>query len=170
MGFTIRVQAIKAKALNVKAVQREVQKALEETGKILQKEFGKTTESWQGAKPTFQVTTGGMASRAFVHCFPGGDEEGVEKWVRLDEGTEHNYPIAARKAPMLVYQSEFSPKTTPGSLSSKGGGKSGPYDRRRKQVIHPGVDPRNWSQTLGEQEEDAFADRIQAAVEKGLEE
>ena len=69
---------------------------------------------------------------------------------------------------MLVYQSKFSPKTKVGWIGSGSGGKSGPYDVRTPQVTHPGVDPREWSMTLGEQRKEPFAKNIEAAVARGL--
>ncbi len=181
MGFQISVKAIPAKTLNFKAVRREVQKALEETGKVLQKEFAKTTSEWKGDKPTFAVTTGGVATsgggRAFVRCYPSGDPNGVIKWVRLDEGTKHDYPITPHgNYPLrFLWQGRgrsYSARTRPRQLGS-GFGSGEKMGTERKEwvgVTHPGVDPREWSIVLGEQEIGPFAARIWAAVKKGLEE
>lgn len=177
MAFTVRVQAIKPGALKVKQVQLEIEKALVEEAKVLQRELKRTTETWKGDKPTFDYRIQVSSNRALVHCFPHG--LATEKWRRIDEGTEGGYPIRPKRIslgggrtkqrrPMLVFQSAFSPKTTPGQLQSRAGGKSGPYDVRAMEVIHSGVTARNFSETLGKQEEEPFAERIQKAVDRGL--
>jgi len=174
MAITIRVQAIKPKALDVKKVQREIEQALIEEGKVLKREFNRTTESWKGVRPKFDYRIHLSKKEASVHCFPTGD--GTTKWRRIDEGTQGGYPITpkggrvayGRKKTLLIYQSQFTPKTRPGQLQSRAGGKSGPYDRRSTGVIHPGVEPREFSKTLGEQEKGPFAERIQKAVDRGL--
>ena len=178
MGFQISVKAIPAKALNVRAVRREVQKALEETGVILQKEFGKTTSEWEGDKPRFAVTTGAISTTgggpAFVRCYPAGDKNGVEKWVRLDEGTEphvikprgRGYPL---RFPWQGRGRSYSARTKQGYLASNfGTGERLGDEYKPWSVSHPGTDPRFWSRTLAEQEIRAFAQRVREAVQRGL--
>lgn len=174
MSFTIRVQAIKGKPWDAKGTVKEINAALEATGKILDRGFAPTVESWEGEKPTFKHTTGGVGSsggRAFVHSFPSGSKEGVEKWVRLDEGAPAHV-IVARNAPFLVFPFQgrgksHVPKTTVGHLVSHPGTKFGPT-RRFKSVNHPGHEARGWSVVLAEQEIGPFAARIQTAIAIGL--
>jgi len=175
MGFQISVKAIPAKTLNIKAVRREVQKALDETGKVLQKEFAKTTEAWEGAKPNFAVTTGAISTmgggRAFVRCYPAGDEEGVEKWVRLDEGTKPHVIRPRNKKylrfPWRGYKQSYDPGTVRYWLGSMSHRKLGTITSFN-EVNHPGNEPRDWSIVLGEKEIGPFAERIWAAVQRGL--
>lgn len=172
MGFTIKVQAIIPKKVwSDRAVAKAINDALEETGKELDRQFTRTVESWSDEKPTFTHTVGGTGGRAFVHSFPSG--QFVEKWVRLDEGTEEHditphgdYPL---RFPWQGPGRSYLAKTTVGHLvSHPGGNKLGPIRSFRK-VRHPGTEPRRWSEVLGEQEIGPFRDRILAAIEKGLE-
>ena len=168
MPFTIRVQAIKPGALQVKEVQKEIDRALKAQGRVLVKELHSTIETWATARPTMDFETGRNQREAWVWGGPKGTGMGVTKWRRLDEGTRGGYVIAARRKPMLWYQSKFSPKTRPRWLGSRPGGKKGPYDVRRKSVVHPGVEARRWSETLGNKERGPFTTRIQQAVNRGF--
>jgi hypothetical protein len=172
MGITIKVKAIVPKKVwSDKAIAKEINAALEETGKELDRQFERTTFEWDSA-PKFKHTTGGSAGRAWVHSFPTGSEDDVAKWVRLDEGTrEHSitprgsYPL---RFPWQGRGRSYLPHTTPGHLVSHPGGvKLGPI-RSTFAVTHPGTEARRWSIVLGEQEKGPFLKRILAAIEKGL--
>ena len=172
MAFSIRVEAIIPKALNVKAVKQAIDAALEEEGKVLKKYFEQTTASWTGEKPNFEWRRGTTSSEAWVWCGPKGSDTAIEKWRRLDEGAEPHV-ITPKNAPALRFPWQgpgrsYLAKTTPGHLvSHPGGNKFGPM-RSFKAVNHPGNDPRNWSIVLGEQEIGPFRDLIQEAVDRGL--
>lgn len=173
MAFSIVVEAIIPKALNVKAVRREIKVALEEEGKELKKWFEQTTATWTGEKPNFEWRRGITSSEAWVWCGPKGGNTAIEKWRRLDEGTEP-HPITPKNAPALRFpwqgpKRSYHAKTTPGHLvSHPGGTKLGPM-RSFKAVSHPGTEARRWSQALGDQEIGPFRDLIQAAIDRGLE-
>lgn len=167
MTLTIKIEAIVPEAFNADAVRGAVEQALRETGKKLKAEFAKTTESWTGDRPDFEVEIGAEAASAYVECYPSGGW-GRVKWRMLDEGTRE-HPIVPRRARVLRYQREFTPKTIPRRLTSRPGGKSGAYVTRLA-VLHPGNAPREWSRTLGEQEIKPFAERVVAAMKKALKE
>lgn len=167
MAFSIKVEAIVPKALDVAKVQQYIDQALNETGKILDRGFYPTINSWAGDRPSFGHQIGRTGKSAWVHSGPKGAGVAVEKWRRIDEGTKQNYPIRPRKRKYLRYRKEFAAKTTPGVLGSRPGGKYGDWTTR-DMVVHPGVTPRQWSKTLGEREIGPFVVRIQNAVTRGL--
>lgn len=172
MAFSIRVEAIIPKALNVKAVKANVNAALEEQGKVLKKYFEQTTATWSGEKPNFEWRRGTTSSEAWVWCGPKGSETAIEKWRRLDEGVPDRDIVPVR-APALRFPWQgpgrsYLAKTTPGHLvSHPGGNKLGPM-RSFSRVHWPGIEARKWSIVLGEQEIGPFRDLIQEAVNRGL--
>jgi hypothetical protein len=117
------------------------------------KEFERTTRTWDH-KPKFEATRD-LSSSSAVSIYVGTNDR-VWNWV--DEGTAKNGPylILPRKpGGRLAYQSEFSPKTSPGVLDSVAGGKSGDVVVR-PFVIHPGVRARNFSVQIAREMEPKF--------------
>jgi hypothetical protein len=60
-----------------------------------------------------------------------------------------------------------SAKTRPGSLES-GAGSRGPADTFRQQVRHPGTDPRDFDKQAAELARSDFPERMQQAVNEGV--
>lgn len=172
MAFTIKVQAIVPKGINVKAVKQNIDGALAEQGEELKKYFGYTTATWSGEKPTFEWRKGITGGDAWVWCGPKGSDTAIEKWRRLDEGTsDHDIlPVRAQylRFPWQGPKRSYLPKTTVRQLvSHPGGTKLGPM-RSFRAVHHPGTEAREWSIVLGEQERGPFRDRIQNGINQGL--
>lgn len=73
------------------------------------------------------------------------------------------HPIRARRAPALIFQEGYRPKTTPGRIVSVPGGPFGAVVATRS-VMHPGTDPRpihketawKWSQEFGRMAQEAI--------------
>ena len=59
------------------------------------------------------------------------------------------HTITARNAPVLAFQANYAPKTTPGSLQSRRGGASGPMVFA-KSVRHPGTQARKFTEKIKE--------------------
>lgn len=139
-------KAIKPKKLNVAKVRQNLLNALRKEGNIIAKELRKTTATWKGEKPKFEVLIGVERPPGSVTVLvgPTGTDLAVNKWVWLDEGTRKNYPIEAKRAPRLIFQSGYSPATKPGFFGSFPSGSFGPIVSKKK-VIHPGIEARGWS-------------------------
>lgn len=172
MAFTIKVQVIAPKGIDVKAVKQNIDGALAQQGEELKRWFEYTTATWSGEKPTFAWRKGITGSDAWVWCGPKGSDSAIEKWRRLDEGTpEHDIvPVRAQylRFPWQGRGRSYLAKTTVGHLvSHPGGNKLGPIQRFRA-VHHPGTEARRWSIVLGEQEAMPFRDLIQDAINRGL--
>lgn len=89
-----------------------------------------------------------------------------EPYQYLDDGTP---PHIIRGNPFLNFQENFVPKTTPGSLNSVHGGKSGNYVYPAPQVVsHPGNEARNFTQTALDQLEVPFQNDVEAEIAKSI--
>lgn len=142
-------KAIKPKKLNVAKVRQNLLNALRKEGKVIAKEFDKTTASWKGEKPKFEVLIGieRPPGSVTVVVGPGGSDKAILKWVWADEGTKkHKIPsdknLATAKT--LRFREGYSPATKPGFFGSFPSGSFGPTVSK-KQVNHPGTKARGWS-------------------------
>lgn len=86
-------------------------------------------------------------------------------WV--NDGTQA-HPIAPRHAKAISYQVDFTPKTTPGVVSSQPGGKSGPYITYPKGFVvqHPGTEARHFDKVITEKHEPAFQAGVNLALRR----
>jgi hypothetical protein len=137
------VKGLKPKKLKVAQVRLNILNGLRKEGRTVKKELEKTTATWEGAKPTFEIAIGLTGTDAIVLIGPGGNPEGAQKWVWLDKGTEAHI-IKAKNVPNLVFQTNFTPKTKIKVFNSSAGSLSPPW-RSTKEVRHPGIDAREWS-------------------------
>ena len=150
-------------------IQKEIQGALDSEGRRDQKEFAKTVEGWSSA-PRMTYETQIKADEASVWIGPSGSEEMVDKWRRIDEGTE---PRSWTSATTMVFPFQgrgqsYIAKTKPRQFSSAGSWKKlGPITRTHNIHDHS-IEAREWSKTLGEQRIKPFADDIQQAINRGL--
>lgn len=90
----------------------------------------------------------------------------VYRWV--SEGTKP-HSIPPRDAPQIAYQSIFTPKTSKGSLDSQPGGKSGPWKIYPKGVAvkdHPGIEPREFVETVEALRQPWFEKEMTDAMEE----
>lgn len=168
------VKGLKPAKLKVKQVRLNILNELRKEGQVIKSEFDKTTASWDGAKPTFEIAIGLTRQDAIVLVGPGGNPEGAQKWVWLDEGTKKNYPITAKNPrvikrngksvkmpPMLIFRhgSGFTPKTQIGIFASGSGANTGSWVSK-KTVTHPGIEARQWTQEIAKRRRKKFTQNI----------
>jgi hypothetical protein len=155
------VKGLKPKKLKIDKVRLNILNELRAEGRVVKKEFEKTTTTWKGAKPTFEIAIGLTGTDAIVLIGPAGNPEGAQKWVWLDEGTKKNYPITAKNAPFLVFRDGrgFRAKTKVKTFSSGPGANTGAIVQK-KQVTHPGIDAREWSKEIVKRRRKRFTQRI----------
>jgi hypothetical protein len=158
------VKGLKPKRLKIKEVRLNILNALREEGKIVKAELDKTTATWKGAKPTFEIAIGLTGRDAIVLIGPAGNKEGAQKWVWLDEGTKP-HPIVAKNAPNLIFRDGrgFTPKTKVKTFSSGPGANTGPWVKK-KQVTHPGIEARQWSTEIVKRRKKRFTRSILKAA------
>jgi hypothetical protein len=159
------VKGLKPKKLRVDQVRLRILNELRAEGRAVKKEFEKTTATWKGAKPTFEIAIGLTGQDAIVIIGPAGNPEGAQKWVWLDEGTKKNYPIVAKNAPFLVFRDGrgFRAKTKVKTFSSGPGANTGAIVQK-KQVTHPGIEARDWTGEIVKRRRKPFTKRILKAA------
>jgi hypothetical protein len=173
------VKGLKPKKLRIDQVRLRILNELRAEGRAVKKEFEKTTATWKGAKPTFEIAIGLTGQDAIVIIGPAGNPEGAQKWVWLDEGTKKNYPIVAKNVrtikrkgktivmpPMLTFRDGrgFKAKTKVKTFSSGPGANTGDWVSKEK-VIHPGIEARDWSGEIAKRRRKPFTKRILKAAQ-----
>ena len=130
-------KAIKPKKLNVPKVRQNLLNALRKEGNVIAKELRKTTATWKGEKPKFEVLIGIERPPGSVTVLvgPTGTDLAVKKWVWANDGTRPHI-IRAKNVPRLIFKTGFSAKTKPGFFGSFPGGSFGPTVSKF-QVNHP---------------------------------
>lgn len=121
------------------------QRANKEIAAEMKDDFARTTASWN-TRPAFTQRTVNDPLSSSVAV---GTDDQVWKW--LDQGTKaHGIQPKGPGYPLKFQwggKGSYIAKTTPGQLTSQGGGPSGPTVRRM-WVWHPGTRPRFWSVLL----------------------
>lgn len=165
-----QAKQIKASKLKLDPVRLEVLNALRAEGREIRKELQRTTQTWEGAKPTFEIAIGLTQDEASVLVGPGGDRQGAQKWVWLNEGTEGPYKIEPRGNYPLRFPNPgtFSSKTLPGTLDSRAGSPGGPGVVYARSVEHPGIEARNWTEMVAKRRRRRFTRRMIKAKNRGL--
>jgi hypothetical protein len=144
------VKGLKPKKLKIKEVRLNILNALRAEGKVVKAELEKTTTTWKGAKPTFTIAIGLTGQDAIVLIGPAGSAKGAQKWGWLDEGTEAHI-IKAKNVPNV-------------KTFSSGAGSISPPWRKAKQVKHPGIDAREWSEEIVKRRKKPFTKAILKAA------
>lgn len=134
----IRMRAIIPKTIDITKADREFKEALDSTLKIAEREFNKTTKTWdhqvRWSKQIYQTPVG-----------PGGvyeTDDDIYRW--LNNGTKGPYKIPKAGPGLLAFPSGYRAKTVPNLVYSRGGGAYGPMVFVNGQVTHPGIKPRNF--------------------------
>lgn len=151
-------KGLKPKKLKIDQVRKSILAALRAEGEDIKKELEKTTATWEGSKPTFEIEVDVSGGNAVVLIGPGGNTEGAQKWVWLDEGTKPHV-IKAKNVPNLVFRTNFTPKTKVKTFASGRGSISPPW-RATPQVKHPGIEAREWSKEIAKRRKKKFIERM----------
>jgi hypothetical protein len=147
-------KSIKPQKLKVKEVRLRILNTLRAEGRVVKKEFEKTTATWKGAKPTFEIAIGLTGQDALVLVGPAGNQEGAQKWVWLNDGTKPHV-IKAKNVPNLIFQTNFKPKTKVKTFASVAG-KIAPPWRATQSVNHPGIEARDWTGEIAKRRQKPF--------------
>ena len=169
MAFTVKATAIIPIGFDTGKLEAEIGRALVKEGEYDAKVLGKTTSNWSSAPPMgYKIGFG--SNNVWVWIGPWGTQDMVDKWRRIDEGTEERGWTSANTMvfPWQGYRNSYEAKTKPGSFSSSGPGRKLGTTRRTKTIRAHSIDAREWSKTLGEQRIGPFAENVQAAIARGL--
>ncbi len=168
------IKGIKPGRFKDEALRREFRNALRRVGRVIKKDFQGVVRTWKH-KPDFKVETHVTARIpspsvevyttdkifGYVNMGTGGAKKGTgetyEIWAGIYTGKSD------KKA--LAFPSAFTPKTTPGSLSSGSGSSSGPTVVR-PYVEHPGITPRRFDEAIAKKRGPWFKREMEKAMKQ----
>jgi hypothetical protein len=133
-------RAIKPKKASIdpKRQLKAITNGLDVAAKGIKKDLELPTKTWSHSAPADIQGTG------FVRQITVSDEV----YAMLNEGTDP-HPIRAKRSKVLAFNTPFRSKTVPRSLTS-GPGSIGSTTVLRREVQHPGTEPREWDATVAE--------------------
>ena len=164
----LMMKAIKAPKFSTKHLYKELDKAQKDFAKIAKKRFQRTTTYWQ-EKVVFDVSKSD-AKRTGIWAVGISTKNEIWNWV--NEGTRGPYQIRAKNYPVLVFKVGGKPKTkrtATGNVTS-GRGKPGTKTVTKKEVTHPGIEPRQFGVQIVKKLDPVFNRMYRAAWLKGTEE
>lgn len=155
---------IKPKKIKKDKVRLNLLNAMRAEGRIIQREFEKTTTTWKGAKPTFKTLISLKGGEAVVLVSAAGNSEGAQKWQWLNDGTPPHI-IKAKNVPNLIFRDGrgFKAKTKVKTFSSSSGSNTGMWVRK-KEVSHPGIKARDWTGEISKLRRKRFSKIMQKAA------
>ena len=116
--------------------------ALMEASLRVNNDFRSATATWEH-RPVF-ASWGPFVENNEIYIEAGPTSfGGLDKIFALVNAGARPHRITAKRVPLLRFRTGYQAKTTPLSLVSRPGGKSGPY-RSKRSVSHPGFQPRNF--------------------------
>lgn len=142
----------------------EAQTTTYETGQELLSEHRKVVRDWTH-KPGFRQQTYRNPNVYSIKIVPTGRYARI--WYYVDRGTKP-HPIVAVNVPMLKFQGGYSARTAPVAKYNQGTGTASGAWVQKQEVQHPGNAPRDFSKTFIEELSPPFPDRIQAAIQLGI--
>ena len=157
-----KFKAIKPAPVNASLVSnyiRQESKAFAEDQ--IKPEFEHVTDGWTGERPEWKLLyrAGGTWFQVGVEV-TDPESKGAKKWKWLDEGTRpHHIPKQPKPGRSLVFMSEYTAGSRPGSLSTGNASSGGElvFVSQEKGVDHPGNAARNWSKLLQERLQPRFS-------------
>lgn len=152
------------KPFNQSAFNQAFGNSLERIVKGVKADFDKTTNSWSHKPDWTQETKVGPS----IVSFKVVTTDQRYTWVNSGTATGRggsSYVIRPRTAKALAYRENFKAKTTPGVLSSGGGGRTGAYVVR-PFTIHPGMKARKFDIAVKKVWEPKFIAEMTAALSR----
>jgi len=160
----IKFVPITPKTLKIGKITNTLMRAIEAEGEAQKRELDKTVTTWKN-RPTFKYDVALYRDDVSLLVYPTGDQKGVDNWNRIDRGTRP-HTITARRAPTLRFRTGYRAKTRPRQFTSGASRRSGPWVSP-KTVRHPGIEAREWSQTLVNRRKRPFTRSMSRAVYEG---
>ncbi|HLE03779.1 MAG TPA: hypothetical protein VI729_04085 [Anaerolineales bacterium] len=154
-----------AKLIDLARLQRELRDALDHTANIVRDDFQKTTNTWT-RKPNFRKE-GPRQKGPDLEAIVSTDQD-VYRF--LTRGTRKNYPIP--KNPFmgrrrLRFREGYKAKTRPRVIGSRAGGAFG-KTRFARQVIHPGIEARNFDIEIARRRQKNHENLIRLAIRRSI--
>lgn len=156
-----KLTPILPRPLNVSGLKQALIDGMRDVGERIREDFEDTTTTWNHKpiwEPAFPIPKVGTDE---ISVTTETDDQ-VYGW--LNDGTKKNYPIPrVPGVKSLAFPSQFIAKTSPGIIGS-GVGFSGGDIQFAKQVIHPGVDARDFAKTIAKNNKSNFKIMMEQAM------
>lgn len=152
----MKIRAIKAKAPNVGKMRLTLLNELRSIGSDIEKDFRATVATWD-RKPEFNVDISLAGGTPSVEVTT--DDE-VYKY--LDEGTRAHF-VAPVNAKALAFSPNYTAKTSPGVLGSRGGGATGGVVFSKGHMVS-GIEARHFSEKIIKKWRGTFGKRMAQAM------
>lgn len=166
MSVVFNLIPIKPPALKADTVRLELLNALKKEGREQIRMLQQTTAGWSGAKPTFEQQVSLAGGNATLLVGPGGDMQGAQKWVWLNEGTRGHW-VFPKRAKALRFFTEGANSTTPGRLTSQRGWRGGPPAFSKGHYVS-GITARGWVLIIYRERHIPMRQALNTALEQGL--
>ena len=154
--MAITVTAIIPKKMNIKAIRQELTKELESEGKDLEKDYSKTSSTWNGDAPKYPPKTTSNNTELSLTVMPDGTQKAIDKWKWLNFGTSVRY---------ATMSGNWQSKTKPGRLQSGAG--RGQVVRISRMHPRPGIKARKWNTIIFDRSFPRFRKRMKNAIRNG---
>jgi hypothetical protein len=162
--------------IKVDAVRLTLLNGIRKFGTKVKKRYRETTRTWR-TKPKFEtvVSLKGVGGRKGPTAIVYTDSQ-IYAWVDYGTGQAagnraDRYPIWAgyytgkSDKKVLAFPSVFEPKTTPGVIGSTSGFK-GDVDTFTPYVLHPGIEPRRFTEIISEEMDPVFTEDMKIAMKE----
>lgn len=159
--------------IKVDAVRLTLLNGIRKFGTKVKKRYRETTRTWE-TKPKFEtvVSLKGIGGRKGPTAIVYTDSQ-IYAWVDYGtgqwgpRGTKYEiwagYYTGKSDKKLLAYPSVFEPKTEPGVIGSTAGYK-GEVDTFRPYVLHPGIEPRRFTEIISEEMMPVFEEDMAQAM------
>lgn len=147
---------------NLKKLERDILKAVDKTTKVMERDFKKTTRTWD-TKVQFEQVAAARDGDDLVGAI--GTDNRI--YLFVTRGTKAHV-ITAKAGGVLAYPSGYRRKTRPGILKSYRGGGFGRM-RFSKSVKHPGNKPRDFEHVVANKHQRTLEDNVSQAISKTVE-
>ena len=154
-----------------KATLAATNHAMNEAGKDLSRDFQKVSSNWKH-KVAFGETTIFNRDEIIVRVTPNG--KNAKLWGYIDLGTgkwgksHAPYPIPKIVIPgkFLRFRTGYSARTAPVARYNVGTGMATGGWISKQQVIHPGIEPRKFSEDMADKLTPALHERVQSEINR----
>lgn len=159
MRIKLEQIGFKGQLLDSQALEKELFKAVDKTTKAAQKDFKKTTRTWE-TEVVFLVSL----ARKKGDNIEGSVTTTNDVYRYVTRGTKPHV-IRPKNAGILRFRSGYRAKTKPGFLGSSRGGESGEAVFS-DEVHHPGTEARRFEEEISARHQTTLEDNALAAMKR----
>lgn len=142
--------------IDMPEMQKQIKRVLRRTARRVEGDYKRTTDTWK-KRPDFDTILNEY--EAII-----GTDNII--YIYVERGTRP-HPIRAVRAPRLIFNTQFAPKTQPGQLKSSPGF-SGPPVASKLEVQHPGTEARDFTKVIAKKTQPQFQRDLEKAIKKAV--